>query len=148
MRVVSAALVLSLAACGGDSSTGPDGSDSSLSMDVDGVTWHPDIVTAQRSSGVASVAAVETATAIGFSFGVPDSGSGTYTVGEIDVVVTYNNATEGWTASQVHGGSGTVTVTTLTSDRFAGTFSGVLPAQSGQMPATVTITNGTFDISF
>lgn len=145
--VVTVILVL-VAACGDDSSTGPGTpSDEGLSMQVDGVPFNPSTVTAQRAGGVVSIAAVDQAAVTGFGLGIPDSGPGTYTVAQNEVVILYNSSAGGWAASVLQGGSGSITVTTLTADRFAGTFSAVLPAQSGQMPATVSITNGSFDLS-
>jgi hypothetical protein len=43
-------------------------------------------------------------------------------------------------------GAGVIHVTELSDDRVRGNFSGTLPAQLGQDPATVTLTGGTFDI--
>ena len=45
------------------------------------------------------------------------------------------------------GGSGTITITSLTANRVTGTFSGVLPPSSGSA-AGLTITNGSFDVTF
>ena len=45
------------------------------------------------------------------------------------------------------GGNGTITITSLTSNRVVGTFSGTLPPSSGSASALV-ITNGAFDVTF
>ena len=45
------------------------------------------------------------------------------------------------------GGSGTITITSLTSNRIVGTFSGTLPPSSGSAAALV-IANGSFDVTF
>ena len=46
-----------------------------------------------------------------------------------------------------NGGSGTITITTLTTNRVTGPFSGVLVPSSGTA-ASLTITNGSFDVTF
>lgn len=45
------------------------------------------------------------------------------------------------------GGSGTITITSLTANRIVGTFSGILPTSSGSA-TSLTITNGAFDVTF
>ena len=50
-----------------------------------------------------------------------------------------------WHNSSVAGSSGSVTITSLTSTRIKGTFTGVLAAGPGST-GTMTVTNGTFDV--
>ena len=49
--------------------------------------------------------------------------------------------------SAFNGGNGSITITSLTSNRIVGTFSGTLPPSSGSVSALV-IANGTFDVTF
>ena len=57
------------------------------------------------------------------------------------------NSTGAW-GTAFSGGSGTITVTTLTANRIAGTFSFDAPAGSGQATGTLQVRNGQFDVTF
>ena len=145
-RLLALILVVALAGCGDDGPTSPL-TNGSLSMSVDGATWSATSVSAQRSGGVVSVAAVEQATITGFGLGFPDGGTGTFAIGATDVAFTYSEGADGFTAHPFTG-SGSTTVTTLPSERVAGTFHGELTPGGGSATGNVMITNGTFDIRF
>lgn len=76
----------------------------------------------------------------------PSPGAGSIVTPSISYSLTDYDLPDGWTASSGHGGAGVIQVTELSDDRVRGIFSGTLPAQLGQDPATVTLTGGTFDI--
>lgn len=58
-----------------------------------------------------------------------------------------SNANGGW-GTAFNGGTGTITVTNLTANRIAGTFSFDAPAGSGRATGTLQVRNGKFDVTF
>jgi hypothetical protein len=91
--------------------------------------------------------------------------NGTYTIalgiagltapGTVNLSLTNGNgsnaivsSTTGAWGTAFNGGSGTITVTTLTANRIAGTFSFDAPAGSGNATGTLQVRNGNFDVTF
>jgi hypothetical protein len=78
------------------------------------------------------------------------SGPGTYTLG-VDAVSTYGgfagitSSTGGTWLTPLSGSAGTITITTLTTTRIAGSFSYTASAVSGGATGTRIVTNGIFD---
>lgn len=143
---VGAAMALG---CGGDGNTGPNNgaNNGSMSATVDGSGWSASNVAATRTAGFVGVGAgASDASTISFAF--PDH-TGTFTVGGQDGTnASYISGGKSWSAVFGSGGSGTITVTTLSATRVAGTFSFVAPASAGGATGSKTITNGSFDIEF
>jgi hypothetical protein len=156
------ALLLLLAACGG-SSAGPDdggggggggAGTNRLTATIDGQAFVASQVQANPVStvpgslafqGTQVVGSVARSMAIYLAF-IP--GPGTYPLGmnigtSPGGTVTVVSGTNGFT-TPLSGAAGTITITTLTSTRVAGTFSYVATATLGT--ATTTVTNGVFDV--
>lgn len=158
---------LLLAACGGDSGTGPNvppppppppppGGAGSFTAKIDGQSWAATASVLFAGSHLASGA---------YTFGGTDMssganraisitllnvpGPGTYPLGTgagvaggIGIVADNGG---GW-ATPLDGRSGTITLTTLTDSRATGTVSFVALANAGGAAGTRTVTNGSFDI--
>lgn len=139
--------LLLAAACGSDG-TGPGPGSGPITAVIDGVSFVAEFATVSRSGNQVSVNGASSGPprAIGFTFA--DAGTGTYTIGPgllVAAGVTIGN--EAWTAGGDLG-SGTISVTTFTESRIAGTFTLSLVATGNQSPQTVTVTNGQFDITY
>ena len=170
MRVLRAfALLATVAAfgCGGGSDdddngnpTGPPTggtSNGSMAAQINGASW--------RSIGAISVSRQQQQNIIGFA-GTGSAGSTTYAVsiaisnatgpgthnlnvfagGDGSSLIIGSSAALGW-ATAAQGGSGTLTITTLTTNRIVGTFSGTLIA-AGHSGGNLVVTGGTFDVTF
>jgi hypothetical protein len=146
MLVVAGAVWLG---CGGGDSTGPNDQPGSHSMSatVDGSSWSAQAAAAQRSNGFVGVgASASDLSTISFAF--PDH-TGTFQVASQDGTnASFISSGKSWTAAFGTGGSGTISVTTLTATRVTGTFSFTAPALTGGATGNKTVTNGTFDIEF
>lgn len=134
-------------ACGGSSSTG------SMSAQINGLSWVAACIAVSRNlNSSVSVAASDNASnatnAQTISVAAPAT-PGTYLINSATV-----NGTNGllligaqlWTANVI-GGSGTVTISTLTATAVSGTFSLSLVPQAPAI-GVKTITNGVFNITF
>lgn len=146
------ALLIPLAiGCGSDGGTGPAGGtlvNGSFSARLDGATFTPSAAAVINSSGIVSIGAGNASgRTIGFAW--VDGGTGTYAVGSGNATVgthTYQGHT--WSASAIQG-SGSITVTTKTLTRVAGTFSFVLqPDIASGASGTRTVTQGSFDLTY
>jgi hypothetical protein len=143
----AAAVLATSCGGGGETPTGPG--TGSLTAQVDGAAWRASRgVAATRAAGFIGVGGTASdASSISFAF--PDTGPGTFAVASSNGTNgSYVKSGQGWTAAFGNGGSGTITVTTLTTSRVAGTFSFVAPGISGGAAGNKTVTNGSFDISF
>jgi hypothetical protein len=166
--LLGATIVALLAAgCGNKASSGPGGmappppgggtsGPSPLSMTVDGQPWSADplaagvgvtvgtpglyILVASRRVGAAL-------TYTGFEL-YNIGGPGTYDLGvgftNFGGRFTFGDATGAWW-TPLSGAAGSVTITTLTPTRIAGTFACTLDPLSGDAHGRLTITNGSFD---
>lgn len=136
-------LVILVAACSGDDPTGL--ADFTLSATIDGTPWTATYANAVPSGSVIGVGAGDMAgIAMGFAFGA--GGTGTYSIGPGELYnANYTVDGVAWAATPFQG-SGSITVTSLTSSRVAGTFQ-FEGASVGQTPeTTVSVTNGRFDL--
>lgn len=142
------ASLLVLSACGSDSPLGPGLGEGSLSMNVDGSQWSSISVHATASGGVVALGAANSSgEGVGFAF--QGSAPGTFLIAAGNPAnATYTTGSNSWAASGSLGGSGTITISTLNSERVAGTFSFEVTAVGAQTPATISLTNGVFDIEF
>ena len=169
MRVLKTlTLIATVAAlgCGGgddDDNGNPTGplpggtANGSMTATIGGASW--------RSIGAVSVTRQQQQNIIGFA-GTGSAGSTTYAVsisivnatgpgthnlnvfagGDGSTLIVGNSAALGW-ATAAQGGSGTLTITSLTSNRIVGTFSGTL-APAGHSAGNLVVAGGTFDITF
>jgi Family of unknown function (DUF6252) len=166
-----AALVALTVACGGGNTpTSPslppslfDGSTSvtrlnrgTLRATVDGTPWESALATA----GIGSIAgfppqltltAVSARSTFGFSISGP-AAVGTYDAASTSTFVSLalieGLANSWWVSPFATGSSGTLTITTATATRVAGTFAFTAVARTqGTTPASRTVTNGTFEVS-
>lgn len=150
--------LIALAACGG-SDGGPTGTngnnvgaaDGSMTATINGAAWRS-TKSADKGSHNGNIYAV-----VGLN--------GTYTIslgiagltapGTVNLSLASGNGsnaiivntTGGW-GTAFSGGTGTITVTTLTANRIAGTFSFDAPAGSGKATGTLQVRNGKFDVTF
>lgn len=148
-------LLLLVIACGGDGS-GPSGS-GTLSARVDGSSWNATagIVAMRVNNFISITGSVGGNTVLTIAW--PDDGPGTYSIPtSVGLNMSYGIYGNGhlWMAlgigTQLGGvGSGSVTVTTLDSERVAGTFEFTAPAaESSGATGTKVITSGVFNIKF
>lgn len=146
-------LAATFSACGGDSTgpeiTIPSPSNGSMTARVDGASWSAlavDAITSQGSAPIISIAGTNTQFTISMAW--VDSGPRTYTIGQaIGLNATLIGGSSGWTAAGQQG-SGSVTVTTRTAERVAGTFTYTMVASGAGASGTRSVTNGAFDIRF
>lgn len=160
------ALIATLAAlgCGGgdDDDNGPAGppgggaTNGSMSVQINGATWNAvGAITVSRQqnntiafAGSGSAGGTTYAVAIGVANA---TGPGTHSLnifagGDGSNVIIGTSAGVGYTTA-TQGGSGTLTVTVLTANRIAGTFSGTAAPTSGG-GGNLVLVNGTFDVTF
>lgn len=155
------ALVLALAtACGGDKSstesTQPANlvTNGSFSATINGTAWSAIgrvavNKTSTTNDPLVAIAAGSTTYTIS-SFGIgPVTGPGTFSLNfQQPAVAVIQAATgQGWTTA-VPGGTGTITITTYSANRIAGTFSFDAVPFTGGATGVVHVTNGAFDITF
>jgi hypothetical protein len=157
--MLSAILLLSLAACGSDNAadaiTGnnPSGLGSGpMSATIDGKAWAstgPAAVT-YRNNFLSVAGTDATITTISVTFGA--TGPGTYSLapsnsaGGVGLVLK-SGATSVW-GTTLAGSSGSVTLSTLTANHIVGTFAFDAVPTNGGATGTVHVTNGKFDITF
>lgn len=130
----------------------PDNAGNVVSATIDGASWNAATVASSLdavSNNIFALAASNTERSLTINLnGV--TGPGTFSLGSSGAVGITNNTdplTHIWSTTGA-GGSGTVTITSITDTRIQGTFSATLgPAPGTQTTGTVTITNGTFDVS-
>jgi hypothetical protein len=153
IRPLGVILALALgAACGSDDGTGPGSSDE-FSAQIDGASFvavEGFSTFAQLSGGLFILRGTNAdGDQLGFTW--PDGGTGTYTIGVTPGTMNadYSDGGTFWAAEASFGGSGTVTVTSRTSSRVAGTFNFVLvpDAFTGQT-GTRTVTQGKFNLEY
>lgn len=155
-RWLSAAALLAALGCGSDS-TGPNGGNNNtlasepLSAVINGVQWGsplPQVVYSNNS--ILSVAGIDLAITASVGFAVHAPGAGVYSLtyqnpGAGDAIVTMGG--KGW-GTGLAGGTGTLTITTLTAHHVVGTFAFTAVPASGGATGNVTATNGKFDINY
>ncbi|MEX0856165.1 MAG: DUF6252 family protein [Gemmatimonadota bacterium] len=156
-------LALVLVACGGDSSPtesgGPNGpiitANGWMSATINGSPWSAQFITPViGQSGHVWTIGGSGANGTTVSFAWMDNGGSTYTVGDPNSV-GFNSvvaiAGQGYQAGPANlgiGGSGTMTITSITANRITGTFSFTLVRAQGEPGAGASITNGQFDITY
>jgi len=151
------AVLIMATGCGGGSSpdlTGTNniGNNSSgpLSATIDGIAWASPTPAAIYKNNIVSVAGIDLGltASVGFATGV--NGPGVYSLSyrnQLAGVGTVSKVGQGWT-SGLQGGTGTLNLTTLTTNHVAGTFSFDAVPASGGATGVLHVTNGKFDITF
>lgn len=154
---LATALVLAAAACGDEDPTGPDGNDGEMEATVGGAPFEASTTTGTLVEGTFNIAGTETSgsttTVItinvvdaeeGGTFDLDPTVAGTFG----QVTITGSGSTSTWTTT-LSPGEGSITFTTLSADRAAGTFQFTGQASSGtSATGQKTVTSGTFDIEF
>jgi len=154
-----------LAACGGSGPSGPGGGGSGFTARIDGQSWQADALGASAAAvpGVpGGLVIVGSQTTGGVTRGLTISlynvsGPGTYALGvSADVFGGTGSVGEGsgsggnaqtWITDDT-GSAGTITLTTLSGGRIAGTFSYVAsPGHTNTVGGTRTVTDGSLDLA-
>jgi len=158
MSILAASLaLLALNACGGgsDGPTGTNGNtnvgDGTMSATINGTSWRS-LKSGDKGSHSGLIYAV---VGLNGSYTIALGIAGLTAPGTVNLSLAtgngsnaiVSNATGGW-GTAFNGGSGTITVTTLTTNRIAGTFSFDAPAGSGNATGTLQVRNGKFDVTF
>lgn len=149
-------LVMAAAACGGGSSTGPGPGAGQFSATINGSAWSADASliqtpTPQKAGHYPLYGAkLVGSTLNGITFNLLGiTAPGTYPLGTSGGVVggiaSLNEASAVW-QTPVSGDAGSITVSTLTPTRIAGTFQFVAEAAGAGATGTRTVTNGQFDL--
>ena len=150
-----AAAVVSLTACGGsDSTTGTTsgGVGASFSASIGGVAWAAVNPLWLVTSGGVTMSAGDAGNATTVSLTFTATAPGTYTIGATlpanGIATVGKSNGQGW-STVAQGGTGTVTVTTLTTNHVVGTFSfdAVGGSSSGSATTVLHVTSGKFDFS-
>ena len=120
-----------------------------MSASVDGVTWTA-VSISTTPAEPSSLVIVGTDPGQTIVLLVPlDEGPGTQVIGgPTPLAAGLTIGAQAWLASRTQGGSGTVTLTTATSGRVAGTFEFTLAGRDGVTPATRRVTSGAFDVTY
>jgi hypothetical protein len=166
-RTLALLATVAALACGGGGDDDDDGNptgppaggggatNGSMTATIGGVNWSATgTVTVNRSSpnfiglgatGFAGGTAYALVVGIGNATGPGTHNLNVYAGGDGSSLIIGTQTTGYGTAFQ--GGSGTITITSLTSNRVVGTFSGTLVPSTGG-GANLIVTNGQFDITF
>jgi uncharacterized protein DUF6252 len=158
--IVLASLLIAVSACGGGSDNGnPTGvngnstvaGDGSVTMTINGAAWRSlkagDRVT--KNGQLYGIASVNVPYALVLVL-ANVTGPGTFSLSAANASgsnAIISNTTGGW-GTGFAGGTGTATVTVLTANRIAGTFSFDAKPGSGGATGTMQIRNGKFDLTF
>jgi hypothetical protein len=155
-RFISIMVLLCSGACGGSSSTSLTGNNNNnnssgpMSATIDGVAWSSQLPSAVYRNNIVAIAGIDNGLTTSVSIGFGATGTGTYNLGFGNSVAgsgIVTKAGKGW-GSSLQGGTGSVTVTTLTANHIVGTFSFNAVPASGGATGTSVVTNGKFDITF
>ena len=154
VRAVLSAAFLSVISCGG-SSTGPNSSGSNscstpLSAMVNGVAWCSPLPQATVSKSIVSIAGFDSGITSSLGFAVVANAPGTYSLTFANGnggSATYSKAGQGW-SSGLAGGTGSVTITTLTASHIVGTFAFDAVPASGGASGTIHVVSGQINMTF
>jgi hypothetical protein len=151
---MSVAALAVAAACGGDSGNAtapknPGTGNRTMWARIDGATWTATNIAASGANGTLIVSGARGTDAVVTITASLVQGTGTQAMGRNSVAlgsVTIGNTQ--WAAGNLLG-SGSVTLTLVTATRAVGTFAFTAPAVSASTsPATKTVTQGAFDVTF
>jgi len=143
------ALLFALAACGEDTAE-PKVEGGQMTARIDGQAWTASIAMAVRSSagGIISVSGSDPSSRA-IAFALIDGGTGTYEIKTgtpTNALLTVGQ--QQWYVGGSSQGTGTITVTTLTDERIAGTFEFTLHPANANTTGTRVVTQGKFDVKF
>lgn len=154
-RHIAALLTFTLAgaACGGsDGPAGPGGPDNgSVSARIDNTNWAATIILPTYTNiagGASGIGAGSPTLTLAWAH-IDNQQPGTYTIGSsIGFNASVSQGSAMWVANAQQG-SGTLTVTTRTPNRVAGTFSFTMsPPPGSSATGTKQVTNGQFDVTW
>lgn len=147
-KLLSVLLIATLGASACSSSddpTGPGDSSGTISATIDGVAWSADAL-GMNNGFVFGLEGTANGIRLAFSIDLTrNTVPGTVDLESGSTGAEIREGTETWYAV---GGSGTMTVQTLTDSRATGTFQMVAGPIGGSGTGTRTIVNGTFDVTF
>jgi hypothetical protein len=154
-RLLLAAASMLAIACSSSSSTGPSGGKANLSATINGASFLGTVqarATRTVASGdtIITVGGANTGEAIIIGMAFSDSGPRTYLIGGFgepaNALVNKGSAT--W-AANISGGSGSITVDTISATRVTGSFQfNAVPVSGSGATGTQAVTNGKFALSF
>ena len=156
MSVTKLLVVLAMfgaTACGSDDPAGPGGGggDGDLSATIDGDEWTADLAAvATRTNNVVGIGAGDSNGDRSIGIGFIDAGPGPYPInGTTPTNALLVEGQHTWAASAGVGGSGMLTITTISATRVAGTFSfEAVPNAATGATGNRSVTKGEFDIEF
>lgn len=153
-RVVPFIALLSAAACGGSSSSSITGTNNNssapMSATIDGAAWSTPVPQGVYRNSILSIAGIDLGITASVGFAVAATKTGTYSVAYGNSAggsATITKTGKGW-GSALPGGTGSVTITTLTANHAVGTFVFDAVPASGGATGTVHVTDGKFDVTF
>ena len=154
--LLAASAVLAMAcSSGSSSSTGPKGGTAGLSATINGASWLGSVGavatrTVEAGDTIVAIGGSNTGESIIIGMAFNDVGPGTYGIGAAGEPANANieEGSAGWVAN-ITGGSGSITVDSITATRVVGSFQYTAVPVSGT-PATgdIAVTNGKFALSF
>jgi hypothetical protein len=144
---VVVALATLTGACSGSGTTSPT-SNQTMTALIDGATWTAVTVTALRSSDLISITGSDASTPTRtIALSLVGSSIGTYTTSTGSSNAVLSISPSQWTAN-VLGGSGTITLTDLTTTGATGTFSFTAVPGNAATTGTEAVTSGAFTVTF
>jgi hypothetical protein len=129
-------------------STQPPGGNASVTAQVNGASWSSVVDHSSYQSQILSITAIDAKGTI-ITIGVKATASGTYSVAYQNSdgsSAIFSNASQGWNTF-LPGGTGSVTINTLSSTRATGTFSFDGAPATGSSSGTIHVTNGQFNVT-
>ncbi|MEP6492223.1 MAG: hypothetical protein ABJF01_06075 [bacterium] len=121
-----------------------------MSATIDGKAWSSPAPAALYRSNIVSVAGLDVPVTSSVSFAMLAAGPGTYSVASGNSIggsAIVTQSAKGYSSAST-GGTGSVTITTLTANHVVGTFVFDAIGSTGGATGTVHVTNGKFDITF
>lgn len=156
MLVAVILLILAGTACGGsDGPAGPGGpggtSNGTFTARIDNNNWAATIILpayTDIAGGASGIGAGSPTFTVSWAH-IDNQQPGTHTIGQsVGFNASLTSGTQQWVAS-TSGGSGTLTITTRTANRAAGTFSfTMVPSPGSSATGTKQVTNGQFDVTW
>ena len=150
LTVLAAIMILLTSACGGgsDDVTGTLSGNGTMTATIDGKAWSSVTPAAQYKNSTLSITGLDVSLSTSMSIGFIAAGPGTFSLAlgnSATGLAIVARGSQSWTTAGP-GGTGSVTLTTLTANHAVGTFSFDAIASSGS--GVTHVTNGRFDITF
>jgi hypothetical protein len=153
MRKLSSSLAIAalvmVCACERDTTSPAKPNNGTMSAVIDGAAWSAVSIATESTAPSSIVLHGSTATQT-LVIAIPvDQGPGTQTVGSTTPVFAgLVSGPQAWLASRTQGGSGSVTLTTVTPGHIVGSFEFTLAAHEGALPADRRVSSGKFDVKY